>query len=67
MSLGSRFLLDCGGSAYLAWPMVEEDIRAGRLYQVKEASTIDRIGHVVYQLNSRRGGVVEKVLDCFSR
>lgn len=56
-------LLDTGGSAYLAEPMVVEHLRAGRLHRVEAVPTIDRAYHAVYRhsLDQRRGLVQQAV------
>jgi DNA-binding transcriptional LysR family regulator len=65
--LAQAFLLDCGGSAYLARPMVEEDILAGRLHLVENVPIIERAVFAVYQLNSGREEVVKIALAWFPR
>jgi len=54
--IGHALLLDSGGAAYLAEPMVDEDLRAGRLHRVVDAPVIDRAFHAVFRhsLSERR-------------
>jgi len=54
--IGLSLLLDAGGAAYLAEPMVEEHLRAGRLHRVPDAPVIDRAFHAVFRhsLTERR-------------
>ena len=57
MSLGRlarEFILACGGAAYLAEPLVADDLREGRLFLVADAPVIDRSAHAVYSARSQR-------------
>ena len=53
---GLSLLLESGGAAYLAEPMVDEHLRAGRLHRVLDAPVIDRAFHAVFRhsLDARR-------------
>lgn len=55
-------LLRFGGSAYLARPMVEEDLRAGRLHQVEDALSFQRTAFAVYSGKSHILSVIEEAL-----
>lgn len=56
------FLLECGGSAYLPEELVAEHLRAGRLFQVKDAPVIDRRVYAIYQGHGERRTFVEEAL-----
>lgn len=46
--LARDFILDCGGCAYLAEPMVKELIKKHKMFYVKNAPVIDRVAYAVY-------------------
>ena len=54
--IGLALLLDGGGAAYMAEPMVEDHLRSGRLHRVTDAPVIDRAFHAVFRhsLSERR-------------
>lgn len=56
------FLLECGGSAYLAEALAEPHIKAGRLYRVVDAPMLDRQVFAVYPQTGERRQLVEQVL-----
>ena len=57
------FILECGGSAYLPEQLVEEYFKAGCLYRVSDAPTIDRRVYAVYQGHGERRAFVEETLS----
>jgi len=60
--LALGFLLECGGSAYLAEAMAEPHIEAGRLHRVVDAPVVDRQVYAVYPRASARQQLVERAL-----
>jgi DNA-binding transcriptional LysR family regulator len=63
--IAHNFMLECGGAGYLAKPMVAEDLKAGRLFQVDDAPVIERKAYVVYPAEGLRSGLVEELLARF--
>jgi len=61
------FLLDNGGAAYLARPMVEAHLADGRLFPVEDAPVIDRTAYAAFPLQSDKGVEIRQLLDHFSR
>lgn len=61
--LAHEFILSRGGSAYLAEPMVREDLRAGRLHRVIDAPVIPRSAFAAYHARSER---VDEILEALS-
>ena len=62
----TKVILACGGTAYLAKPMVNEQLRKKQLFQVKKAPIIKRIAYGVYPINCGRRPIIEKTLSYFS-
>jgi DNA-binding transcriptional LysR family regulator len=60
--LAKSFILHRGGSAYLAYPMVTEDIKAGRLHLVGDAPSIDRLAYAVWSRRSDRGELIQQAI-----
>lgn len=66
MALGRialAFLLDCGGSAYMAESMVANHLQEKRLFPVEDAPVIDRHAYAVYPVRSERLEVIKSVLE----
>lgn len=64
-SLGNQaheFILACGGSGYLAEPMVEADITKGRLYPVTDAVPLSRTAYAVFNPGSPQVGTLKRAL-----
>ncbi len=59
-------IMACGGSAYLAEPMVSRAIEGGQLYQVQDAPVIQRAAHALYKPGGGNERFAE-VLGYFSR
>lgn len=57
------YVLECGGAAYLAERMVQEHVRDGRLFRVKDAPVIDRQAYAVYELAHERRALMQEVLE----
>lgn len=53
------YILANGGSAYMAEPMVEDLIKSGRLFMVKDAAVIKRSVYSVYVHNSDKKSLIE--------
>ena len=64
--MAKALILACGGTAYLAKPMVDEQLREKQLFQVSGAPVIKRVAYGVYPLNCGRRSVIEKALSYFS-
>jgi DNA-binding transcriptional LysR family regulator len=60
------FILACGGSAYLAEPMVAELIDNGGLYRVADAPVIERSAHAIYPRNSQKIEQIQAVLEYYA-
>lgn len=57
------YLLDCGGAAYLAEPMVEEAIEQGKLFRVEGAPVIKRSAYAIYASRSERREFIKTALN----
>jgi len=60
--IAHNFILERGGAAYLAEPMVSEDINAGHIFPVKNAPVIERSAYAVYPAEGDRCQRVETLL-----
>ena len=60
--MAHEYILENGGSAYLAEPMVEKDIQKGALHRVTGAPVIERPAFVVYPGNSGNIETIERAL-----
>lgn len=61
-----EYILNCGGSAYLAEPMVNTAIEEGLLYEVKDAPIIERPAYALFSVNSDQEDTILKALTLFS-
>ena len=52
-----------GGTAYLPETVVEDDLKNGRLYLVKDAPVIQREAHVIYRNGCEHEDLVREILD----
>ena len=64
--MAKALLLARGGAAYLAEPMVSEQLSHRQLFRVSGAPVIERVAYGVYALSCGRRGVIEKTLSYFS-
>jgi DNA-binding transcriptional LysR family regulator len=64
--IAKAMILARGGSAYLAEPMVSEELKNGSLFRVEGAPQIERIACGVYPTNGGRREVIEQALSYFS-
>lgn len=60
--MARALLLDQGGSAYLAEPMVRRELLDGRLHRVEAAPVIERVASAVYPVNGAHQAVIDKIL-----
>lgn len=56
--LARSFILDRGGSAYLAYRMIAKDLESGRLHIVEGAPSINRPAYVIYSRSSERTALI---------
>jgi DNA-binding transcriptional LysR family regulator len=63
--LAQAFILDRGGAAYLAKPMIREDLKANRLFPVDDAPVIERTAYAVYPTEGLRCSLVEELLTLY--
>lgn len=63
--IARAFILECGGAAYLARPMVAEHLRNRQLFPVKDAPVIQRAAYAVYPAEGERHDLAEEVLSLF--
>jgi hypothetical protein len=59
------FLLECGGSAYLAEPMVRQALRRKQLFKVKQAPVLERSAVAIYHPQSERMDTISSLLAWF--
>jgi DNA-binding transcriptional LysR family regulator len=64
--MAKALLLARGGVAYLAEPMVRQQLMDKQLFRVSGAPVIERIAYGVYPLRGGRRDVIEKTLSYFS-
>lgn len=64
--LARSLLLECGGAAYLARPMVAEALKRKQLHLVKDAPVIDRSIYAVYANGHEKQAVIDRLLDFFA-
>lgn len=64
--LARSLLLECGGAAYLARPMVEDALEHKQLHLVADAPEIDRTAYAVYATGHDKQAVIDRLLDFFS-
>ena len=63
--LAQSLLLECGGAAYLARPMVQEALDQKRLYLVSGAPEIDRSAYAVYPTAHEQQAAIDRLLGFF--
>jgi len=61
--IAHQFILERSGAAYLAEQMVHEDLKAGRLFEVKDAPVIERSAHVIYPAEGERSPLIDELLE----
>ncbi|MGH1361418.1 MAG: LysR family transcriptional regulator [Burkholderiaceae bacterium] len=68
-SLGNQayeFLMACGGSAYLAEPMIEAELADGRLHRVEDAMPLSRAAYAIFNPGSPQVSTLKKALRYLS-
>lgn len=60
--LAHEFLLQHGGSAYLAEPMVREDIIAKRLHRVDDAPVIHRTAYAIHNAQDEKLAMINRAI-----
>lgn len=61
--LAKSFLLNCGGSAYLAETMVQDEMEKEKLFVVEDAPIIKRTAYAVYSPKSNQREFIENTLQ----
>lgn len=61
--IAHAFMLENGGSAYLAESMVENELNSGRFFEVKDAPAIMRMAYAAYSPGSDRREIIETALQ----
>lgn len=61
--IAEEYLLNCGGSAYLAQPTLEAAITAKQLFIVMDAPVIERPAYAVWSTNVEKEQVIHTTLD----
>ena len=60
--LAKSFLMNCGGSAYLAEAMVQEELKNKQLFIVKDAPIIKRMAYAAFSPKSDQREIIENTL-----
>ncbi|MGD8407094.1 MAG: LysR family transcriptional regulator [Thiohalophilus sp.] len=58
-----EFILNSGGSAYLAEPMVQPCLDDGRLHHIADAPVIERTAYAVYNRKNEKTELIEQLLN----
>jgi DNA-binding transcriptional LysR family regulator len=61
--LAQSYLLNCGGTAYLAEAMIEEEINNGQLFLVKDAPIIKRMAYAAFSPTSDQREIIDAMLQ----
>lgn len=61
-----HYLMECGGSAYLAQPMVAQACASGQLFKVEGAPVIERPAYALFSPRSERAQLVAEALALFT-
>lgn len=64
--LALDFILECGGTAYLAEPMVNAHVQQGRLHKVVDAPVIERPAYACFPEASEKQALVMNLLADFT-
>ncbi|MGM0680190.1 MAG: LysR family transcriptional regulator, partial [Pseudomonadota bacterium] len=57
------FILNCGGSAYLAEQMVQPYLDTGRLHRIEDAPVIERSAYALYNTQNEKSELIEQLLE----
>lgn len=63
--IARTFLLEHGGAAYLALPMVQHDLELNRLFRIEDAPAIDRSAYASYVVGSEKLKLISQTLEYF--
>lgn len=58
-----EFILNSGGSAYLAEPMVQACLDDGRLHRITDAPIIERTAYAIYSQQNEKAELIEQLLN----
>lgn len=58
-----EFIMSCGGSAYLAEPMVQFQLRKGSLYRIEDAPVIERSAYAIFNRKNEKADLINRLLD----
>lgn len=61
-----EFILECGGTAYLAEPMMSAYVQEGRLHKVSGAPVIERAAYACFTAVSEKQALIIKLLSDFT-
>ena len=64
--IAHEFILSMGGSAYLAEPMIRQDLKNKRLFLVKDAPVVERSVYAVYQQQHDNQRIIDNALALMS-
>lgn len=65
--MAKDLILNRGGSAYLAEPMVQDELRKKKLFRIKDAPVINRGAYAAYSGESERGATIQHALKFFEK
>jgi DNA-binding transcriptional LysR family regulator len=60
--LAQSYLDNCGGTAYLADAMIQEELKSKRLFLVEDAPVIKRMAYAAFRLNTDQREFIESLL-----
>ncbi|HEC15635.1 MAG TPA: LysR family transcriptional regulator [Sedimenticola sp.] len=63
--IARSYILECGGSCYLARAMTEKYLEDGSLFRVQDAPVIERQAYAVYPADGERLALVQEALALF--
>lgn len=61
--IAQDFIINSGGSAYLAEATVKQELKNGQLFHVKEAPVIERPVYAMYSIESAHREIIEQILQ----
>jgi DNA-binding transcriptional LysR family regulator len=61
--IAKSYIMECGGTAYLARSMVEEEINSGQLHIVTEAPVIERATYASFASKNDKADLIEKLIS----
>lgn len=61
--LAHAFVLARGGTLYLPEPVVDDELKAGRLHRVSDAPVMKRAAYAFFDVDESRHGLIDKLLD----